>query len=422
MERKREQTGCVVKIGGMWCVRYADWRIENGERIRRQNLTHKLAPVQESEARLKRPPKYIEKLQAEFMVGVNASVENPEGCSTVAQFVESTWLAFIEQKRASSTVAAYRYYWQHLLKPYIGKYLLRDITTSQLERALNDVAREHPTMTTATLRKLRTMASGILKRGIGLGLRTGTNPAREIETPKGLPSGETYAYNLEEIQQMLGVVTDEVTRLIVAIAGYAGLSKSEIMGLTWEAYDVATGEIKVLSGVVSGKRGDTKTLARKKPVYLIPSVRELLDLYRLRLGNPMAGVMFATEIGTPLDLKNVYTRRIEPILNACAECDKSKKKHRFVDDHEYRRREGMVEWHGWHAFRRGLATNLNDLGHLDLTIQRILRHSNVTTTRQNYIKPREHQVTAVMEQFEGELQRREAVRLEAETHKAEMVN
>jgi hypothetical protein len=99
VERKRLQTGCVVKIGGIWNVRYADWRIENGERIRKQNLTHKLAPVQDSEVRLKRPPKYIEKLQAEFIERVNGSVENPENCSTMTQFVESAWLPFIEQTR-----------------------------------------------------------------------------------------------------------------------------------------------------------------------------------------------------------------------------------------------------------------------------------------------------------------------------------
>jgi integrase len=135
----------------------------------------------------------------------------------------------------------------------------------------------------------------------------------------------------------------------------------------------------------------------------------------------MTGVMFATEIGTPLDLHNVFTRQIAPVLNACAECGKSEKKHRLAD-HEYHRREDLVAWHGWHAFRRGLATNLNDLGALDLTIQRILRHSDVTTTRKSYIKPREHQMTAVMAQFQGELQRREAEHSEAKTHKAQRVN
>jgi hypothetical protein len=32
-------------------------------------------------------------------------------------------------------------------------------------------------------------------------------------------------------------------------------------------------------------------------------------------------------------------------------------------------------WHGWHAFRRGLATNLHWLGVSDKVILQILRHA-----------------------------------------------
>jgi len=39
-----------------------------------------------------------------------------------------------------------------------------------------------------------------------------------------------------------------------------------------------------------------------------------------------------------------------------------------------------IPWYGWHAFRRGLATNLHRLGVSDKVIQQILRHANVTTT------------------------------------------
>ena len=69
------------------------------------------------------------------------------------------------------------------------------------------------------------------------------------------------------------MITDEITRVIIALAGYVGLSTSEIQGLTWEGYDTEKGEIKVISGVVNGKRGDPKTKARKAnvPVRLYPS-------------------------------------------------------------------------------------------------------------------------------------------------------
>jgi integrase len=207
----------------------------------------------------------------------------------------------------------------------------------------------------------------------------------------------------------LGAIQHESTRVMIALAGYAGLSRSEIQGLTWEAYDSDNGEIAVLSSVVNGKRGNPKTEARKNTVPLIPSVRELLNLYRLRLGNPLAGVIFPTANGTPLDLHNVFCDRIDPVLNACEECEKPKAAHGADSDHKYSRRSDMPEWQGWHGFRRGLASNLYDLGVDDLTIQRILRHSDVETTRKSYIKVREPNVVIGMDRLEAAIRRTETV-------------
>ncbi len=49
-------------------------------------------------------------------------------------------------------------------------------------------------------------------------------------------------------------------------------------------------------------------------------------------------------------------------------------------------KKSPVNCHGWHAFRRGLATNLYRLGVLDKTIQAILRYSNLSTTVNVYVK------------------------------------
>jgi len=68
-------------------------------------------------------------------------------------------------------------------------------------------------------------------------------------------------------------------------------------------------------------------------------------------------------------------------------------------DHEYIRDERSPEWRGWHAFRRGLATNLHDLRVDDKTIQFILRHSNVAVTQKCYIKSLPKQSQAAMEQL-----------------------
>jgi integrase len=64
-------------------------------------------------------------------------------------------------------------------------------------------------------------------------------------------------------------------------------------------------------------------------------------------------------------------------------------------------RGARPEWYGWHAFRRGLATNLHDLGVPDKTIQAILRHANVAVTQNSYIKTLDSQNIAAMRQLEA---------------------
>jgi integrase len=60
------------------------------------------------------------------------------------------------------------------------------------------------------------------------------------------------------------------------------------------------------------------------------------------------------------------------------------------------RLDETLPWHGWHAFRRGLATNLHALGVDDKTIQAILRHCNIGLTMNVYIKSvNESQVSAM---------------------------
>jgi len=58
-----------------------------------------------------------------------------------------------------------------------------------------------------------------------------------------------------------------------------------------------------------------------------------------------------------------------------------------------------ISWQGWHGFRRDLASNLNRLGVDDSVIQRILRHSNVATTPNHYIKTASPDAIAAMKQF-----------------------
>ena len=86
-----------------------------------------------------------------------------------------------------------------------------------------------------------------------------------------------------------------------------------------------------------------------------------------------------------MNLDNLARRVILPALSRCAVCRKLKEEHK-PEGHEFRRDDSLPRWHGWHAFRRGLATNLHGLGVDDKSIQAILRHSNVGLTMNVYVK------------------------------------
>ena len=60
---------------------------------------------------------------------------------------------------------------------------------------------------------------------------------------------------------------------------------------------------------------------------------------------------------------------------------------------------------GWHAYRRGLATNLHELGVPDKVIQAILRHEDVSTTQRSYIKTVPQVVTDAMNQLAAKIAR-----------------
>lgn len=183
---------------------------------------------------------------------------------------------------------------------------------------------------------------------------------RDTALPSGTPAVETYAYSLEEILAMLKVLP-EPAATAVATAAFTGVHKGELRGLLWEDYD---GEnLGVTQSVWRGFTNPPKSRKSHAPVPVIPLVGERLNLLRQLAGSAAAGLIFTGPERTPLNLDKLAADVIRPILA-----------------------KANIPWHGWHAFRRGLATNLHRLGVPDKTIQRILRHSNIVVTQTCYIK------------------------------------
>jgi integrase len=114
---------------------------------------------------------------------------------------------------------------------------------------------------------------------------------------------------------------------------------------------------------------------------VIAQLAQRLESHRSLSGNPANGFMFPSPAGKPVNMDALARDVIVPLATKAG-----------------------VQWHGWHAFRRGLATNLYRLGVSDKTIQRILRQANVGVTQACYIKTADSDATAAMQQFERSLE------------------
>ena len=95
-----------------------------------------------------------------------------------------------------------------------------------------------------------------------------------------------------------------------------------------------------------------------------PLLREILAKYKANKDFPPVegGWMFyGQKEKKPIDMDNLSRREIPNHINGA--------------------------WYGWHAYRRGLGTRLNDMGMNAIDIQRILRHASIATTLAYYTFP-----------------------------------
>jgi integrase len=228
----------------------------------------------------------------------------------------------------------------------------------------------------------KSFLSGIFRVAIQQDFLDGSNPVRETSLPKTRRAEETYAYSLEEVFAMMAVVSEPASTMLCA-AAFTGVRRGELRGLQWQDYN--NGELAISRSVWHGIATDPKTEKSKAPIPIIKLLATKLAAHRERQGNPATGSIFPNSRGMARDPGAVLERCILPALNVCGVCSKPESEHRRLP-HKYERNTVLPKWHGWHSFRRGLATNLNRLGVDDSVIQRILRHSNVSVTQKCYIK------------------------------------
>jgi integrase len=405
--RNRKQSGQIITINARWYVRFYERQNIGGE-IQRKRITQCLGPVT---TRGKHPPAEVVQAAEDHMHTVNKYSIPAERNVSLSDFATGVFLPWVEAHKRASTYRGYGDIWEDHIKPVAGRECktLKIVRTHHVQKWLDQLGKEG--LSRNTLKHIKSVMSAIFTLAKQQDYFDGANPVQgSAVDPRAPEPRETYAYDLEEIQKLLSILPVPAD-VAFAVAAFAGLRHGEIQGLEWPDYH--DGQLWITRSVWNGTVNGCKTRGSRAPVPVIRQLAERLELHRLRCGNPQVGPIFANSIGGRLNLNNLLAREMLPALNRCAVCGLSEGKAHLKakEAHDFKRDAWVPEWHGWHACRRGLASNLNRLGVDDSVIQRMLRHSNINVTQSYYIKTTSADVRDAM----GKLEENYAAKTAAQT-------
>lgn len=388
----RQQKGYLYRRCSGWFVRYCDDVMQPDGTMKRTLVSKRLSVDYGGEYKTK---KSVQPFVDDILAPLNSGLLNPQATMLVSDFVEKIYLPeYVEKRLRAASIKQYSDVYHNHLKPRLGKLTLRSFRTVHGEQMLADIAAKAK-LGRSSLRHCKAFLSGAFKQAKRLGILDGINPVMDVSIPRvPEPEADTYAYSLPEIKSMLAVLA-EPARTVVLTAAFTGLRKSELRGLTWASFNGE--QLSVDRSVWNSTVSEPKTKRSRSPIPIVSILAEALEAHRLRAGKlaqPSLPI-FQAGNGQPLNLDNLVRRIIIPALSPCAVCKMQEDEH-LPDGHAFQLDKSLPLWHGWHAFRRGLATNLHTLGVADKDIQGILRHSNIGLTMNVYVKSvNESQVTAL---------------------------
>jgi hypothetical protein len=140
------------------------------------------------------------------------------------------------------------------------------------------------------------------------------------------------------------------------------------LGLRWQDCDFASGEIRLLRGIVRQRETLMKTEASRKPVPLGAGLADVLMQWRTQcMYNQPGDYLFASpekDGKQPMWPNSAMEKHIRPAAI----------------------RAGIGKRIGWHVFRHSFGTLVKSQGADVATTQALMRHANVSVTMDRYVQ------------------------------------
>ncbi|WP_211229363.1 tyrosine-type recombinase/integrase [Nakamurella lactea] len=216
---------------------------------------------------------------------------------------------------------------------------------------------------------------GVLRNALGDAERMDLVPRNVAKAvrPASLPRTERRALTPDEAGRLLRSLNGDRLEAVFVVAIGTGLRRGEILGLRWSDVDLDTRSLFVRQAV-QRSGGELRFVAPKthrstRPVPLPRFVVTALQNHRARqaaerlVAGPLwhdADLVFTTQIGTPLEPRNINRR------------------------FDVARKDADLTWLRLHDLRHAFATFLLDQGEELRTVMDLLGHSTIRLTADTY--------------------------------------
>lgn len=282
------------------------------------------------------------------------------------------WLK--DSVRGSVRDITYRDYEQlvrnHII-PALGNIKLKSLTPAHIRglyRSKSDAG-----LSPRTVQYIHVTLHKALKQAVNDGLIP-RNVTEAVKPPQ-LHREEIKPLTVEQVKVLLEAVHGDRFETLYVIAVTAGLRQGELLGLKWEDIDLERKILQVRRTLLGSKNGNPvfgvpKTAKGKRSVRLTDRAMEALQRHReLQIEKKRSldglwqeyGLIFTTQIGTPVNRHNLVNRSFKPLL----------------------RRAGLPKIR-FHDLRHTCATLMLCGGIHPKVVQELLGHASVTITLDTY--------------------------------------
>lgn len=235
---------------------------------------------------------------------------------TLGEYLEG-WLNKYALDHAASSAATARYLLRRHVIDELGGTQLADLVPYQIDQLYTRLQAERK-LSSRTIQYVHVLLKAALDRAVSLNMLP-ANPAARVRPPK-LRQKEVKPLTDEQKELFLAAAREDRFYNLFVVALGTGMRRGEILALKWDCVDLQARTITVMASA-GGSEGKTANAKRQIPIF--PTVyRALKNQAALQAQEKLKagplyednGLVFANEVGKPVDPSNLVNRHFKPAL------------------------------------------------------------------------------------------------------------